>query len=158
MQEWTYFTRLMPFTGLKFTGNYTLTRGWGVAAGAWLIKALGLKWTEPPIHSPHTIGSEPRLCRPNGIKDCSGDYTATSPTPSYTLYLTNRITVDKTLCAWGWKEEVCVHLRACVLQSDVSWGQKKKKKEETLILQRNEGIQPSSGINRPFPLAVGYSL
>lgn len=72
----------------------------GVAAvGAWLIKALGLKWTEPPIHSVHTIGSEPRLCRPNGIKDCSGDYTATSPTPSYTLYLTNRITVDKTLCA-----------------------------------------------------------
>lgn len=97
-----YFAHLMPSIGLKFTANYTLTRGWGwggVAAGAWLIKALGLKWTEPPIRSLHTIGSEPRLCRPNGIKDCSGDYTATSPTPSYTLYLTNRITVDKTLCA-----------------------------------------------------------
>lgn len=64
-------------------------------AGARLIKALGLKWTEPPIQSFHMIRSEPRLCRPNGIKDCSGDYTATSPTPSYTLYLTNRLTVDK---------------------------------------------------------------
>lgn len=94
-----YFVHLMPFIGLKFTANYTLTRGWGGGGGGMAHQGLGLKWTEPPIHSPHTIGSEPRLCRPNGIKDCSGDYTATSPTPSYTLYLTNRITVDKTLCA-----------------------------------------------------------
>lgn len=50
--------------------------------GARLVKALGLKMTEPPKHSFHMSRSKPCTRSPNGIKDRSKDYTATSPTPT----------------------------------------------------------------------------
>lgn len=80
--------------------------------GARLVKALGLKMTEPPKHSFHMSRSKPCTRSPNGIKDRSKDYTATSPTP--TTHSTWQIGSQWTPNVWEWKKEVCVCMCLCV--------------------------------------------